>query len=247
MPPPPRPPRPPPRPPPAVLTGTVLALTSAPCSMSTPATPGCFSATAHISAVCPRAGSFALASPPCASNSFITSTLPLRAAERTGLSRPAPGLAPAFSSRSTIAGLALRQASPSGVTPPSSTASTLAPARMSRSAMATSLRCAAQCSAVAPSGWVALTSIFCSISRRTASASTRRTASIRRVSGAAPSRTRARYRISAISTTLRTVHEPIVVLGSNSSPATTPTEAREAAGRSRRRTSRPASPACSAG
>src|SRR5436190_4898811 len=168
--------------------------------MSTRATSACFSAAAHINAVWPRPASFAFASPPCASNSFITSTLPVRAAERTGLSRPALGLAPAVNSRSTIAALAFRDASPSAVTPPSSATSTLAPARMSRSAMATSLRCAAQCSAVAPSGCVRLTSIFCSSSRRTALASTRRTASIRRVSGAAPITTPVSVPISASST-----------------------------------------------
>ncbi len=48
--PPPRPPIPPPRPEPAVLTGMVFALTSAPCSISTRATPACFSAS------CPHQG-----------------------------------------------------------------------------------------------------------------------------------------------------------------------------------------------
>ena len=83
-----------------------------------------------MSAVCPRQLSFALTSAPCASSVFTAAGMPVRAAVMSAVSPSdcvAFGLAPAFSSSSSIAALPLVAASESGGTPYRFAALTSAP------------------------------------------------------------------------------------------------------------------------
>src|SRR5437867_11811769 len=87
--------------------------------MRTLTTSGCFCATAHISAVWPRAARALTLAPFAASNS-TTARLPDRAATITGVSpnrSAAFGLAPADNRRRTIDSLPFWQAAQSGVAP----------------------------------------------------------------------------------------------------------------------------------
>ena len=117
-------------PPPPELQLSDRAWTSARWASNTLTTSGCFWATAHMSAVWPRAArAFTFA--PRASSCSTTSGLPERAATISGVSprrSAAFGLAPAWSNRRTIAALPLRLAVHSGVAPRSFAALTLAPA-----------------------------------------------------------------------------------------------------------------------
>src|SRR5215813_1477821 len=165
-----------------------FAWTSAPAPMRIPTTAGWLSSNAHMSAVCPLFGSFALTSAPRASRDFTASGLPVRAHRINAVSparNTAFGLAAALNNVSTIAPFALLQASHNGVTPYSFPKLAFAPALINRSATSRSPQCAAQDNALVPSPCSVFTSTRCFSSVRTASLSLFLTAFTNRTSLAA--------------------------------------------------------------
>ena len=104
----------------AAAGSPVRAATWAPFATRVRTASALFSAAAHISAVWPRAASDAFGSAPAASNAWMTSTRPVRAAVISTVSPSASrrfGSAPAASSRVTMAALPFSAARVIGATP----------------------------------------------------------------------------------------------------------------------------------